>query len=89
MDAALAAHGIDRHDVRVVELRRGQGLGLEPAELGRVHRRRERQHLERHTAVQRALHGLVDHAHAAAADLRDEAEVAQIADACLPFICLD
>ena len=52
VDAALAADGIDRDDVGVVELGGGQGLGLEPPELGRVHGRREREHLERHPAVQ-------------------------------------
>ncbi len=50
--AALAADRIDRDDVGVVELGGGQGLGLEPPELGRVHRRRERQHLQRHATVQ-------------------------------------
>src|SRR5208283_2246252 len=59
--AALAAHGVDRDDVRVVELGGGQGLGLEPAELDRVHRRREGKDLERHTAVERDLLGLVNY----------------------------
>ncbi len=41
--AVLAAHPEDRHDFRVVQLRRGLGFGPEPAELLRVHGRRERQ----------------------------------------------
>ena len=80
VDAALAAHRINRDDVSVVELGGGQGLGLEPPELGRVHGRREREHLERHPAVQGTLHRLVDHPHAPAAHLGDQAEVAQVAD---------
>ena len=72
VDAALAAYGIDRDDVRVVELSGSQGLGLEPPELGRVHGRREREHLERHAAVQGTLHCLVDDTHAPAAHLGDE-----------------
>ena len=36
MDRPLAAHGKDRHDVRVVQLCRGLGLVLEPLELLRV-----------------------------------------------------
>ena len=39
--APLAADGVDRHDVRVVELGGGEGLGLEPAELSWVHGRGE------------------------------------------------
>ena len=89
VDAALAADGINRDDVGVVELGGGQGLGLEPPELGRVHRRRERQHLERHPAVQGTLHRLVDHPHAAAAHLGDQAEVAQVADPRLAFTRFD
>ena len=58
-------------------MRRGLGLGLEPPELLRVHRRRERQDLQGHPAAQRDLLGLVDDPHAAAADLAEDAEVAQ------------
>jgi hypothetical protein len=46
MNALLAADGEDRHDVGMVQLRRGLGLGLEPAELWRVQGRRERQDLQ-------------------------------------------
>ena len=85
MHAALAADGINRDDIGVVELGRRQGLGLEPPELGRVHGCRERQHLERHPAVQRTLHRLVDHPHAPPAHLGDQAEVAQVADPGVDF----
>ena len=71
VDAALAADGEDRDDVRVVQLRRGLGLVLEPLQLARVERGREGQHLQGHAAAQRDLLGLVDDAHAAAADLAD------------------
>ena len=89
VDAALAADRINRDDVGVVELGGGQGLGLEPPELGRVHGRREREHLQRHPAVQRTLHRLVHHPHAPAAHLGDQAEVAQVADPGLAFTRFD
>ena len=89
VDAALAADRIDRDDVRVVELGGGQGLGLEPAELGRVHRRGERQDLQGHAAIERTLDRLVHHAHAAPADLGRIAEVAQVAEARLAFLRFD
>ena len=76
--AALAAHRVNRDNVRVVELGGGEGLGLESAELGRVHRGRERKDLEGHTAMERDLLGLVNHAHTAPADFADDPEVAQI-----------
>ena len=85
MDAALATNGINRDDVGVVELGGRQGLGLEPPELSRVHRRRKREHLERHPTVQGTLHSLIDHPHAAAAHLGDQAEIAQVADPSLAF----
>ena len=50
---------------------------LEALELLRVQRRGEGQHLQGHPPAQRELHRLVDDAHAAAADLADDAEVAQ------------
>ena len=77
VDAALAADGVDRHDVRVVQLRRRLGLVLEALQLPGVQRRRERQHLEGDAPAQRQLHRLVDDAHAAAADLADDAEIAE------------
>ena len=36
MHAALAAHGMDRHDIRVMQERRRLGLGFEPLKLARV-----------------------------------------------------
>ena len=61
--APLAPDREDRHDVGVVELGGGVGLGLESPELGRVERRGERQHLERDAAPQRDLLGLVNDPH--------------------------
>ena len=58
-------------------LRRRLGLVLEALQLARVQRRRERQHLQRHPPAQRDLLGLVDDAHAAAAHLAEDPEVAQ------------
>ena len=80
VDAALAADGVDRDDVRVVERGGGAGFVLEAGELLLVEHRGERQHLQRDAAAERDLLGLVDDAHAAAAQLAEDAEVAEDAD---------
>ena len=67
----------DRHDVRVVQARRGLRFAPEPLELVAGEQARLRQHLQRHTASQRLLHGFEDHAHATAADLAHDAIVAE------------
>ena len=80
MHAALAADVMDRDDVGVVQAGGGLGLGLEALQLPAVQGRSERQHLQRHPPPQRDLLGLVDHPHAASADLADQPEVAQPAE---------
>jgi hypothetical protein len=80
VDGALAADGVDVDDVRVVQRGGRPGLVVEALQLPRVQRSGEGQHLEGHAAAQRELFGLVDHAHAAAADLPDDAEVAELAE---------
>jgi hypothetical protein len=77
VDTLLAADREDRHDVGVMQLGRGLGLGLEPPQPVGVERRGERQHLQRHLTVERDLLGLVDDSHSAPADLAEDAEVAQ------------
>jgi hypothetical protein len=77
MHAALGAHGMDRHDIRVMQERRRLGLGLEPRKLARIKRGGEREDLQGHTAAQRDLLGLVDDAHASAADLAQNVEITQ------------
>ena len=77
VDAALAADGVDRHDVGVVQLAGGVGFVAEACQSARVEHRREGQHLQGDSPAERDLLGLVDDAHAAAADLADDAEVAE------------
>jgi hypothetical protein len=67
--AVVLAEGVHRHDVRVVERGGGAGLEAEAIEVGAVAAVLEGEDLERHPPPQGLLHGLVDHAHAAAADL--------------------
>ena len=74
---AVAADGEDRHDVGMVQPRDGLGFAAEPLHRLLVGHGREPQHLERHFALERRLLGLIDNAHAAAADLTDDAELAQ------------
>ena len=75
--APVAADGIDRHDVGVMQQRRRLGLVLEPLQLAGIEGRRERQHLERHPPSQRLLHRLVDHPHPPTGNLPDNQEIPQ------------
>jgi hypothetical protein len=77
VNAALAADRVDRHDVLVVQARRRPCLVMKALQMPRVHRRRERQHLQGHPPAQRELFRFIDNAHAAAADFVEDAEVAQ------------
>ena len=74
---AFGADGIHRDDVGVVEVGGGLGLVAEPLQVPRVQCRGQGQDLERDPAAEGQLLGLVHHAHAAAADFPEEAEVAQ------------
>ena len=77
MDAPLAADGEDRHDIGVVQPGDGLGLALEPLHRLLVGHDAEPQDLQGHAAAERGLLGLVDDAHAAAAELADDPELAQ------------
>jgi hypothetical protein len=77
MNPRLAADGVDRHDVGVMQVRGGLDLDLEPLDLSRVHRRRERQKLQSHTAAKGDLFCLVDDTHPATTDLSDDLVVAK------------
>ena len=77
VDAAFDADGVDGDDVRVVERGGGAGFVLEAGQLLLVEHRGERQDLQRDAAAERELLGLVDDAHAAAAELAEDAEVAE------------
>jgi hypothetical protein len=74
---ALAADPENRDDVRMVQMGGSLGLVLEALQLLRVHGSGEGQHLEGHTPAQGDLHCLIDHAHAAAANLLDNLIVAE------------
>jgi hypothetical protein len=78
VDAALGADGEDGDNVRVMELGGGEGFVAEALKLARVEDRSERKDLERDAAAQRDLLGFVDDAHTAAADLAQDAEVAEL-----------
>jgi hypothetical protein len=75
--AAVFADAVDGDDVRVFERGGGAGLVFEAEELLLIEHRRKREDLQRDRATQRQLFGLVDDAHGAAADLAEDAEVAQ------------
>ncbi len=67
---------VDRADAGVVERRGGARLALEPLERARVPRHLGAQELERHAPPELRVLGLVDDAHAAAAELADDGVVA-------------
>ena len=77
MDAVLLADAEDGHDVGVVQPGGRLRLAKKPLQArGRGHPGR-RQDLQRHVPAERLLLRLVDDAHAAAADLPQDAEIAQ------------
>ena len=75
--AVLLAGGVDRHDVGVVQLGRRLGLAAEALHGVGGQAQPAAEDLEGHLAVERDLARLVDDAHAAAADLADDLEVAE------------
>jgi hypothetical protein len=77
VDAALTADAEDRHDIRVVQLGRCLRFVLETLQLLGIQGGGKRQHLQRHAAAERDLHRFINHAHAAAADFPNDAEISQ------------
>ena len=77
MQPAVLADPKDRHDISVVQPRRRARLPLEPLPLLPVGEHLLGQDLQRHVPAQRDLFGLVDDPHAAAADLPQDAVIAQ------------
>ena len=63
---------VDRHDVRVVELRHRLGLGAEPPQLGEARQRRVADQLQRHEPPEVDLPRPVDDPHPAPSDLVDQ-----------------
>ncbi len=80
MDAVIASHTEDRHDVGVMQLRGGLGFDLKPLPLLGINRRGEGKHLERDAPSQRDLLGLVDYAHTPAADFTDDSVFAELGE---------
>ena len=78
VDTSVATDVEDRHDVRVVQLRRGLGLDLEPLALLGVDGRGEWEHLQGNAAAQRDLLGLVNDPHAPSANFAEDAVVTQL-----------
>jgi hypothetical protein len=78
MDSTLFTHRVHGDDVRVIERGGRAGLVLEPLQPLRVEHPGERQHLESHPPTKRNLFGFVDHAHAAPADLANDAKIAEL-----------
>ncbi len=71
---------VNRHDAGVVQQRDGLGFILEPAQLGVVGQESGLDHLEGDGPIEADLPGLVDDAHAAAAQLFQDLVVAEVAD---------
>ena len=76
-DVGDDSHGVDRHDVRMLEQTGDLGLKLESLNRSWIGRRGERQDLECHAPGDRDLTGLVNDAHATTADLADDAEITE------------
>ena len=78
--AVVLADLVDRDDARVIEQGDGLGLVLEPAQLVVAGEQPGLDHLQGDGAVEADLAGLVDDAHAAAAQLPADLVVAEVAD---------
>jgi hypothetical protein len=70
-----------RHNVRVIERRRGVRLQMKALQAGRVEHRSERQDPERDAPAKRDLLRFVNHSHAAASPFAQQAKVAQLPEA--------
>ncbi len=68
-DLTVLADLVNRHDVGVVQPRRGAGLAAKPLERRPVRRHMPGQHFEGHPPAERNLLGLINDTHAAPADL--------------------
>jgi hypothetical protein len=75
--APRAADAMNRYDVLVMQLGRRLRLVFEALQLLGIEGGRERQDLQGHAAAERNLYGFVNHAHAAPADLANQAVVTQ------------
>ena len=84
MVSLVLADLVDRHDVRMIQVRRGLRLQAEPLEI--IGRREPAgpDHLQRQHAVQADLPCLVNDAHAAFGDDLHQLVVAEVADARAP-----
>ena len=72
MDAARLLDGVNGDDVRVIERRHRLRLALEPSERVGLGRQPLRQDLDGNVAIEAQVMGLVDDAHAALTELRDD-----------------
>ena len=79
VDALMLAHPVDRHDIAVVQSHRRAGLEAKALDLNRVDAAMKREDLQGNAPAERFLDGLVDHAHAAVADLAEEPILTQAA----------
>jgi hypothetical protein len=77
VQAVLFADAENGDDVGVVQAGGGLGLAVEALDVLDVEDARHGQHLDGYAAAQRDLFRLVDDAHAAAADLADDAIIAE------------
>jgi len=77
VDAAFAADEINRHDVLMLEMSGRVGLVLKALKLLGVQGSGKGQNFQGHASAERDLLGLVNHAHAAATDFAENAEVAE------------
>src|ERR1019366_6471345 len=73
--AVLVVNFVDGADVRMIQCRGGFGFALKAAECLRVFGYLVGQEFERNKATELHICGLIDHAHAAAADLAEDAVV--------------
>src|SRR5262249_29182046 len=74
MEALIESGAKNGHDVLMVQECGGLSFELEPLPVARVERGGRGQYLERDAPAERKLLGLVNHAHATAADLTEDSK---------------
>ena len=70
--AVVLADFVNRHDIGMIEIRRGFGFGAKTLHFGRSRQLTRTDHLERHDAIHTYLAGIVHHSHPTFSDFAEQ-----------------
>jgi hypothetical protein len=83
MLAVVFADFVDRHDVRMLQVRNGLSLGMEALDLRRAGQDARLDHLQRHRPVKADLARLIHHPHATAGEQLQQFVIAEAGEKCM------